>query len=77
VVAPTRTERTVAAFEWSLATGTPKPQCPLPDAAVALKANAMADALPFFDALARAEPDSLDLPLGARLSLRLRLQPQG
>ena len=77
VVAPARTERTVAAFGWSLATGQPAPQRPLSDAAEALKANAMADALPFFEALARAEPESLDLPLGERLALRLRLEPQG
>ena len=77
VIAPERTERTVAAFDWSLAPGTPAPQRPLSHAASALKANAMADALPFFEALARAEPEALDLPLGARLALRLELQPQG
>ncbi|OUL99674.1 beta-ketoacyl synthase chain length factor [Variovorax sp. JS1663] len=77
VVAPARTERTVAAFDWSLATGTPRAQRALTPAAEALASNAMADALPFFEALARADTESLDLPLGASLSLRLRLEPQG
>jgi hypothetical protein len=77
VVAPARSERTVAAIEWSLVAGEPAPQRPLSEAASALKANAMADALPFYEALARAEPESLDLPLGTRLALRLRLEPQG
>jgi hypothetical protein len=77
VVAPARSERTVAAIQWSLAAGEPAPQRPLSDAASALKANAMADALPFYEALARAEAESLDLPLGTRLALRLRLEPQG
>ncbi|HJS04819.1 MAG TPA: beta-ketoacyl synthase chain length factor, partial [Variovorax sp.] len=77
VIAPARSERTVAAIEWSLVAGEPAPQRPLSDAAAALKANAMADALPFYEALARAEAESLDLPLGTRLALRLRLEPQG
>lgn len=77
VVAPEPTERTVAAFEWSLASG-PAAAPPLGcDAARALQANAMADALPLFEALAQANaPQALMLPLSARLSLALRLAPQ-
>ena len=77
VLAPARTERTVASFEWSLASGAPAAPRPLSDAARALKANAMADALPFFESLARGTPEAIALPLSATLSLQLRLEPQG
>ena len=45
------------------------------DAARALGANAMADALPLFEALARGEADRCTLPLSATLSLQLQLRP--
>ncbi|WP_077002078.1 beta-ketoacyl synthase chain length factor [Variovorax sp. KK3] len=77
VVAPERTARTVAAFDWSLAAGTPATPRALTPASEALASNAMADALPFFEALARSEAGPLDLPLGDRLALRLQLTPQG
>jgi hypothetical protein len=68
----------VASFEWSLANGAqeaaPRPPS---DAARALKANAMADALPLFESLARGKPEALALPLSGTLSLQLRLEPQG
>jgi hypothetical protein len=78
VIAPARTERTVASFEWSLANGAQQaaPR-PASDAARALKTNAMADALPLFESLARGESEALALPLSGTLSLQLRLEPQG
>jgi hypothetical protein len=76
VLSPTRTQRTVAAFDWSLQPG-PAPALPEPsNAARALSGNAMADALPLFEALARARPESINLPLSHKLFLQLRLQPQ-
>jgi Beta-ketoacyl synthase, N-terminal domain len=76
VISPTRTERTVASFEWSLATGASPAPTLRSDAARALKVNAMADALPLYEALARGKAESLALPLSAALSLRLDLQPE-
>jgi hypothetical protein len=77
VVSPTRTERTVASFDWSLAGGAPAAPAPRSEAARALSANAMADALPLFEALARGDAGALRLPLSPTLSLQLRLEPQG
>ena len=45
-------------------------------AAAALMANALADALPLFEALATGRPASLGLRVGAGLWLQLQLQPQ-
>lgn len=44
-------------------------------AAQSLAANAMADALPLFEALARGTATRLALPLGPRLALALALEP--
>ena len=80
VIAPERSERTVAAFDWSLAHGASTPVALQTDAARALSVNAMADALPLFEELARLEPGhdiaTLRLPLGPRLSLQLQLRPE-
>jgi len=76
VISPQRTERTVAAFEWSLATGPAPARALRTEAARALQVNAMADALPLFEALARGKTESLALPLSATLSLRVDLQPE-
>jgi len=76
VIAPEPTERTVASFEWTLAGRTPAASQPSSAAALALKGNAMADALPLFEALARNDDISLELPVSAKLSLRLRLHPE-
>jgi hypothetical protein len=77
VLAPAPGARTVASFEWSLAGGGAGPASALRSAAArALKANAMADALPLFEALARAEVETLRLPLSGALSLQLELQPE-
>jgi hypothetical protein len=76
VLSPTRSARTVASFEWTLAAGA-LPATPVrSDAARALQVNAMADALPLFEALARGESESLALPLSATLSLQVQLQPE-
>lgn len=76
VLSPTRTARTVAAFEWTLVPGASQATRARSEAARALEVNAMADALPLFEALARAEPVSLSLPLSATLALQLQLQPE-
>ncbi|MDM0077630.1 beta-ketoacyl synthase chain length factor [Variovorax sp. J2P1-59] len=76
VISPKRTERTVAAFEWTLAPGAASAPALRTDAARALQVNAMADALPLFEALARGKAESLTLPLSAALSLQLDLQPE-
>jgi len=75
VLAPAPSERSVAAYEWSLAPGAPAPLALRSSAAKALAGNAMADALPFFERLATAFGAPLSLPLSSRLSLRL--QPVG
>lgn len=80
VIAPARTPRSVAAFDWSLVAG---PSTPMPlrsEAARRLPPNAIGDALPVFEALATladapAPAPVLHLPLAARLALRLQLQP--
>ena len=73
VISPTRSARTVASFEWSLAAGA-LPATPVrSDAARALRVNAMADALPLYEALARETTAPLALPLSPTLSLRIRL----
>jgi len=74
VLSPVLTERTVAAFEWSLQSGPTEPPPLQSDAARSLTANAMADALPLFETLARGTSDTLRLPLGATLSLQLTVQ---
>lgn len=74
VVSPTRTERTVASFDWSLESGASTRIALQSEAARALSANSMADALPLFEALAGGKNASaMSLPLSARLSLRLQL----
>jgi hypothetical protein len=63
------------ALTWSLQSGAaPAPPLRSP-AAAALAANAMADALPLFEALAGGDAATLALPLSATLQLRLALQP--
>ncbi len=72
--------RTLAAFDWTLVPG-PTSVPPLhSEAARSLAGSAMADALPFFEFLARlprpperaAAGAALELPLGRDLALRLR-----
>jgi hypothetical protein len=67
--------RTQAAFDVTLAAG-PAAAAPLrSDAARALRHNAMADMLPFAEALALVSADPLELPLSGSLSLRLAPRP--
>ena len=58
---------------WSLRDGpcSPSPLCSA--AAQALQSNALADALPLFEALAQRQPARLTLPLSATLALQLQL----
>ena len=73
VMAPQRSPRSLAALDWSLVSGATA-RIPLrSEAALPLATNAMADALPLFEALARGPSGELGLPLGPRLSLQLRL----
>lgn len=78
VIAPEASERTRAAFAWSLAPGAAARPALQSEAARALAGNAMADALPFFEALARADAlarSPLALPLSASLALVLEPRP--
>ncbi len=75
VLAPQPGDHTVAAFDWSLATGASTPAALHSDAARSLTDNGMADALPLFETLARDPSGELKLPLGPTLSLHLRLTP--
>jgi Beta-ketoacyl synthase, N-terminal domain len=69
VLAPLRTDRAVAALDWSLEPGTVTRAALRSPAAQALASNALTDALPLFEALA----DGSDAPLLLRLSLPLLL----
>jgi hypothetical protein len=83
VLAAAPAARTIAAFEWSLRSGPTTSVALRSEAARSLAVNAMADALPFFEALA-LWPDSadtppafdaLELPLGREMALHLRPRP--
>jgi hypothetical protein len=74
VLSPERGAHTRARLDWALRDAAAAP--PLHSAAArALAGNAMADALPLFEALARGEPAGLDLPLSPWQALQLRLTP--
>jgi len=75
VLAPEPSARTIAAFDWSLASGASVAVAPASAAARALAGNAMADALPLFERLACGSTGELRLPLSATLSLRLVPKP--
>ncbi|RVU46567.1 beta-ketoacyl synthase chain length factor [Rubrivivax rivuli] len=78
VLAPEPGARTVATLDWAVAPGTAALPALHSPAAQALGGNAMADALPLFEALARLEvacagaSESFDLPLGTAGLLHLR-----
>jgi hypothetical protein len=77
VLCPEASGRSLWRVDWRLApTGTsPAVAGPaLETAALALAGNAMADALPLFQALARAHPGEVTLPLSASLQVEMRLQ---
>lgn len=73
VLAPPAGTRAVATLEWALEPSGGEDPVPLTDAGRALQANAMAPALPLFEALARSGEARLAWPLSAHQSLRLRL----
>jgi len=60
-----------ASFAATLVSGPSRPAALRSAAAQALGGNAMADALPFFEALALGPGSALDLPLSRTLALRL------
>ena len=75
VLAPQRSTRSVASLAWSLKPG-PAVTCALrSEAARSLAHNAMADAVPVFEALALHTPETLSMPLSALLSLNVRIEP--
>lgn len=75
VLAPRRSDRSLAALQVDLAPGNGSALPLHSEAAQALAGNAMADALPLAEALAAAAPASLAMPLSPRQSLSLRLAP--
>ncbi|AMM24533.1 beta-ketoacyl synthase chain length factor [Variovorax sp. PAMC 28711] len=75
VISPERSERTVAAFDWSLESG-PTSAPPLKTGvSETLTLNAMADALPLFEQLALGGAATLAMPLSSNLALQMRLNP--
>lgn len=75
VLAPRRSERSVAALEWRLKPGA-SARCALrSQPAMALADNAMADALPLLEALASRHTETLSMPLSAQLSLNVEIAP--
>jgi hypothetical protein len=73
VIVPRRSERTVAESEWTLTKGQTAPVALRSEAALPLASNAMADALPLFEMLARGETGAVTMPLSNKLALTLRL----
>lgn len=79
VLAPQRSAHTRTALHWALGPSFSK-RTPLRSAAAqSLSDNAMADALPLFEALAQpvraTEVPTVDLPLSSHTGLRIHLQP--
>lgn len=74
VLSPDMSGQHSAAFDAVLQPREPASAAPAPrsPAAQALAGNALADALPFFEALARGDTPALALPLSSRQSLSLR-----
>ena len=75
VLSPEPTTKSVATLGWSLVPGTGVAIPLRSEAARSLQRNAMADALPLFEALATGSTETLDLPLSRSLSLRIQLTP--
>jgi hypothetical protein len=75
VLAPQRSVASRWQMQWSLAVSHMPAAAPRSPAAQALLDNAMADALPLFEALAADRPCELGLPVGGSRQLRLHLQP--
>ncbi len=77
VIAPQRSAHTLFALDAALVAGTTERVLLRSEAALVLAGNAMADALPLFEALARGDRAPLVLPLSATLALRLQLSDGG
>lgn len=77
VLAPQPGARTRWRVEFSVAANATRPEPLASTAARSLADNAMADALPLFEALAAGRARSLRLPLGAGCGLRMALRPVG
>jgi hypothetical protein len=85
VLAPECSARSVALLEWSLCSAPGQRPAPRPRSAAAraLSANALADCLPLFEALAALAPDAepvaagepLRMPLAPALALQVTLSP--
>lgn len=78
VLAPTRTERTVASFDWALVEGAVAETATQSSAAALLRGNPMEQALPLFERLAaqpEARLDAVPVHLSISPTLSLRLQP--
>jgi len=73
VLSPERSAHTLATLDAELLRGSSSPIPFRSEAALPLAKNAMADALPLFEALARETTATLALPLSPTLSLRIRL----
>ena len=73
VLAPARSPHSLAALEWALRPGACERPALRSPAAQALQGNAMADALPLFEALARECGEPVTLPLSAQLAVRIGL----
>lgn len=75
VLAPQRSAASLFALDWACEAGSVALPVLRSDAALSLSGNAMADALPLFENLAREEDTPLALPLGPAGILRLRTMP--
>lgn len=72
VLSPEPTPHTLASLAWSLVPGDGIAIALQSEAARSLQHNAMADALPLFEALANDSTEAIDLPLSRTLSLRIQ-----
>ena len=75
VLAPQAGPASTARLDWQLRPGATEPPAARSPAAQALGHNAMAPALPLFEALAAAQPARLVWPLSAHQSLDLLIAP--
>jgi hypothetical protein len=75
VLSPRESKRSSWAIEWSLRAGTAAPPRARDESLRALEDNAMADALPFVEALSAEAPSRLELSASPALALALTLQP--
>lgn len=75
VISPIKTARSLCAVEWAASNSASRSKAPSSAALHAgLAENGMADALPFFEALSRAMPTELSMPLSFGMSVHVRLE---